>query len=535
MNSLRVLYHMMRADLLERTRRYSFLIMLLAVIYLGYAVNNGMIFLALDDYRGIYNSAWVGSLMVLVIVTFLGWFGFYLIKNTIERDERTGVGQIIATTPLTRVQYTLGKWLSNFALLAILCLILAFAAVIMQLLQREAAAIDLWALLAPFLFVALPLMALIAALAVLFETIPFLRGGFGNVVYFFLFIFMLIFSIEMLGKTYPRWEPMGMRLITMDMAEELLQIDPGYNVENFNLGMADKGALKTFLWTGMDWTPGLIALRLSWIVISAGIAAGSAVFFNRFDPSTRSVRRFRRKPKGGGLVEAPLMIETVAAEQPAKPNRLAWFDALSARLMPHPVFLRLVAAELRLMFKGQPKIWYLGAVVIVIGGLFSPPEAVRQGWLLAAAIWPLLLWSQMGVRENRYATSSIVFSAPSPLLHQLPATWLAGVLVAIIISVGAGVHWISSVNGTLLLAWVLFVLFVPSLALALGVWSGTNKLFEVVYLLIWYIGPLNQLPALDYLGIGPDALVLRQPLILGFAILLLLVLAVIGRQKRLSM
>jgi ABC-type transport system involved in multi-copper enzyme maturation permease subunit len=109
----------------------------------------------LGDYRGVYNSAWVGSLMAIVITFFLGLIGFFLVKNTIERDERTGVGQIIATTSLTRPQYLLGKWLSNFAVLTTLVAILAFAAIFMQLIHGEDAQVQPWPLIAPFLFIAL--------------------------------------------------------------------------------------------------------------------------------------------------------------------------------------------------------------------------------------------------------------------------------------------------------------------------------------------------------------------------------------------
>ena len=128
---------------------------------------------------------------VLVTNTFLGLFGFYLVNDCIERDIRTGVGQIIATTPVSRAAYLVGKWISNFVVLFVLVLILAAAAAVMVLLKREAA-LDLGALLMPFLAVALPYMALIAALAVVFETVPWLRGAVGNVIYFFLWIFSLI-------------------------------------------------------------------------------------------------------------------------------------------------------------------------------------------------------------------------------------------------------------------------------------------------------------------------------------------------------
>ena len=56
-------------------------------------------------------------------------------------------------------------------------------------------------------------------------------------------------------------------------------------------------------------------------------------------------------------------------------------------------------------------------------------------------------------------------------------------------------------DGTTLLAVISGAIFIPSLALASGVWSGTSKLFEILYMAIWYIGPLNHaIPGLDYIG-----------------------------------
>ena len=85
------LYHLARADFLERTRRYSFLMTLGLIIFLGFAVNNGQIFLRLDGYRGEYNSAWVGSLMSLVVCVVLSLFGFYSHEAVANRAADGGV------------------------------------------------------------------------------------------------------------------------------------------------------------------------------------------------------------------------------------------------------------------------------------------------------------------------------------------------------------------------------------------------------------------------------------------------------------
>jgi len=47
-----------------------------------------------------------------------------------------------------------------------------------------------------------------------------------------------------------------------------------------------------------------------------------------------------------------------------------------------------------------------------------------------------------------------------------------------------------------LLAWISAALFIPSLPLALGVWSNNHKLFEVLYVTMWYLGPMNKLTSL---------------------------------------
>ena len=82
--------------------------------------------------------------------------------------------------------YMLGKWLSNFAVLSVMVLLVVVAAGVLQLVRGEDMKIEVWPLVAPSLIIAVPTMGLVAALAVLFETIRSLRGGFGNIVYFFL-------------------------------------------------------------------------------------------------------------------------------------------------------------------------------------------------------------------------------------------------------------------------------------------------------------------------------------------------------------
>ena len=95
---------------------------------------------------------------------------------------------------------------------------------------------------------------------------------------------------------------------------------------------------------------------------------------------------------------------------------------------------------------------------------------------------------------------------------------------------GAALKFISSGETASLLAYLSGALFIPSLALALGVWSGTSKPFEIVYMTIWYLGPLNKTPGLDFIGAHTDG----RPEIYIPLSLALLAFAFLGRWRQLQ-
>jgi hypothetical protein len=124
----------------------------------------------------------------------------------------------------------------------------------------------------------------------------------------------------------------------------------------------------------------------------------------------------------------------------------------------------------------------------------------------------------------------MVFSSAAPLMRQLPAQWLAGFLVTALTGSGVAIKLLSAGDGGGLLAWMSAVLFIPSFALALGVWSNSHKLFEVLYVTIWYLGPMNKIETVDFLGANSSG----NP---GFFLPLsmaLIVAAFIGRARQLQ-
>jgi hypothetical protein len=548
MNKLNVIYHLARADFLERTRRYSFLVTLVLIVFMAYSYvpsrDAAYITLSVDGARGLYNSAWIGSLVAILTGLTLPLVGFYLVKNAVERDTETRVGQIMATTPLTRPIYTLGKWLSNFAVLALITGVIAIATVVLQLIIGEDRRLDLLTLLAPIIWVLLPTVALIGALAVLFETVGWLSGGLGNIIYFFACttVTMASFMPVMLnsgGKNIPQppVDVFGIGLPLSNMLQATKVAFPDIDFLNNSIGPVPvflAGPLQTFVWAGVQWTPQVIAGRLFWIAVAIAIALLAALFFNRFDPARERRRRTKadkQEKKEAEVIPASLIPTQAPGFIGLTTPRLTPLASTQRRFN----FARILLAELRLLRKDLHWRWFFVAVALIIAGALLPSETARKYLLPFTWLWPILIWSALGTREARHHTAGMVFSAAHPLGRQLPAIYAAGVIVTALTGSGIAFNFLRTGDLASLFTWAVAVIFIPSLAIALAVWSGGSKLFEVVYLMLWYAGPMNQfLPQLDFMGASDRAISFGTPLVFLVATVVLMGMALIGRQRKIQ-
>ncbi len=538
----RALWHLMRADYLERVRRHAFIVTLMVTVWFAYISlppnQAKYVTFQIAGSRGIYNSAWVGLVASMMSSVFLAIAGFYVVKNAVERDRQSGVGQILATTPLSKPMYTLGKTASNFAVLATIALTVAVASCGMQLVLAEDRHIDLVQLFAPFVFVTLPVLAVVAALAVLFETIPFLNGGLGNVVYFFLIIFGLFMPATQAidrGENANDLLGNGMMLPPVLRAHRAAFPDRERKRGEFSMGfnIRERGwNLRTFRWDGMKWDAQALVTRTLWFGVAAGIALTAAIPFDRFDTARRPSRRRRKeRPSVEGEPEVPPTVDDPAARPAATTPR----TNIAGLTVPAraPSLARLTRAELGLMLWGVPKIWWIIAIGLVAAAAFTPLGVARGFILPFAWIWPLLLWSSMGAREHRHQTAALLRSSPHPLALQLPAAWLAGAAITLAFAAPVMLRLGLAGDTTGIAAVASGVVFVPSMALAFGVWSGSGKLFEVLYLALWYMGPMNRVPMLDFIGVSSETAAHGAGKGFAAAAIALSALAVLGRRHQL--
>jgi len=527
----------MRADFLERIRRSSFfvtLVMIVAVTYFFIPAIDAPIYayVNMGDHRPSYNSAWIGLNVTILMAEFFPLFGFYLVKNAIERDRRTGVGEIIAATPMNKYVYLLGKWLSNMAVFTAITIITILSSLTLQFVRGEDFRVDLWAMVSPFLIVLIPLMAIMAALAVFFESIRWLQGSFGNLVYYLVFGIMVVTG-----------DIQGVNIVWTSVYHACAARFTGCSLDR-QIDIEAGGILRslsTFEFSGVRWTMGMVLARLAWVGIAVGFVALAGAFFHRFDPTkagenfgTSIFSKIKKVASNffvnitGMKSKEEMTSDSTRYIQPV--NRLSSLPAM--KIGPLRVWAQVLVAELRLTFKGIHWFWYLGAFGIIVAAFAAPSEIGRIFILPLAWVWPVLIWSMLGVREVQDHVEAVVLSTPYPLGKHLPAIWLVGVLISF--SLGLGVFARVALAGDWggVFAMSIGAIFIPSLALALGCWSNSGKLFQAVYLFLWYLAAVQGVFHLDFFGNFSGVMATGLPWLYGSLTILLLVAAAAGRKRQ---
>ncbi|MFV2171702.1 hypothetical protein [Actinomadura sp. LOL_011] len=503
-------------DFRDRVRRPAYAVTLLAAVGLGYLAvpdaGTRMVIMYIGEHRGAYGSAYVGTVTALACALWLTLGGFYVVRGTVARDERTGVGRLVAATPLRTPAYLAGKFLANTMVLASMVGVLAVTAAVLQVARGEDRWVDPVALLVPFAVLALPLVAVTAAAALLFETTPVLRGGVGNVAWF---VVWLIGAIGGMSERAPL-DLVGTGHVVRDLRATMTERGLWQPDYSFSLGLTEvPEPLKTFPWDGFALTPDLLAGRAALVLVAVAVALLPAVWFARFDPA----RGRPRKPARSAPAHE-------AAPEPAYAYRgLPVTAPVRGR-----TFGRLLAGELALVLRDAGRWWWLVAAALSAVALAVPADAVAPVALPLAWVWPVLLWSRLGTRPRLAGVEGLIGAYPSPH-RRLLAEWTAGFAVTALVGLVPLARMVLAADAAGASAWLAGALLIPSLALAAGTVSRTPRVFQAVYPPLWY-GAFNGLAPLDFMGAVPGG---PHPVALAVvAVLLLAAAAVTGPARRLA-
>lgn len=177
-----------RVDFLVRFRRVSTLIVFLLLCAFAYvwipSPATGRALIQINGHRAIYNSGAIGMGTASLGMFFVSLFGFYVISNAIGRDVVSRCGLVAASTPMRSGEYLLGKFLGNVVFLTTFLGGFMLSSMAMLLVRGEAP-IEPLIFLEQYLLLTPASIVFVSAVAVLFESIPFLSGKLGDVAYFF--------------------------------------------------------------------------------------------------------------------------------------------------------------------------------------------------------------------------------------------------------------------------------------------------------------------------------------------------------------
>ncbi|MEE8294735.1 MAG: hypothetical protein V3R64_03400 [Sphingomonadales bacterium] len=502
----------LKADYLQRFRGQKFGLVLLATAFFAFLLfpgaNAGYSVIDLYGYRGLYNSAWMGDTLAIVNSMFMPLIGFYLFKNAIALDRKTKVDMLLKSSPLKNHNYIFGKWLSNVFLILTLVLVMNIVAILKQVYLGESYQIDLIALLSHQAVLSFPILLITASFALLFESLPVLRGGIGNMIYVFLWTPMLVVQME---------GGFGAAVIVDNLEAS---IEEGARLKDeFVIGdeIIDV-PLVTFEWSGFPLDAGIwlnslyaTAFALTLLIISL------LVFRHRFEGLNLGnlIKKKSKKPIANGV------------------NPSATLTPLGT-FKSHFGALQLLRGEMRLMFRSHHLAWYGGVILLIVLSQTLNMQQVTTIILPLTALWGTLIFSQMGCRDFKNHTEVLVGCTIYGESLRLAAGWLAGVFLQLTLFSGLFARFY--LEGQLNSIPILLVaaLFIPALAISLGRITSSSRTFEFLFMLLLYIGPIDHVPGFDFLG---TSVATTPPPVMSFlsaTFILVMTTLLIGQKERLK-
>ncbi len=468
-----------------RLRRTSTLVLFLfmcaaAFMLMPEAGSGGTTFL-IDERRVLLNSAAASLATAMLGGMIFSLAGFYLVSNSIARDVRTGVGSLVASTPVSSARYLAGKLFGNILYLSIIGAVFMTACMGMHLLRGEMP-LEPVVYFRTFGIMFLPLIPVVASIALMFESVPLLSGRGGDALYFFIWTLSIGLSAAIVMGTKGRaW------LLSTDISGIgffIREIETTIKTTSVSIGYATfDRTLPPILFPGLKWIPDIVVPRLISAVIAFPLFGIAWVSFRRFDPAKKGMRT-----KTGLFSRIQQKIGRSWFHIP----KVGW-PAGSAS------FLKGVLLDFRMTLVLSPVVLAVIALSSV-ACLFAPVEVIRATLLPIAFFVLVPLLASIPTRDRAANATELIFSAPIVRQNFVSIKFLSALLTAALvclvplIRIGPDSPFgaLELLNG---------MLFLAAGATILGVLTNTPKTFTAVFLLFLYVAMSSRgVPGFDFAG-----------------------------------
>ncbi len=409
--------------------------------------------IAIGDHLPLLTSPVLGVWLGIVVTTLLLPIGYiYLRSNTNRRQP----WQVEEVTPASRMAIALGRFGADVAVLFAMLAALTLAGWFLGWLMVSGP-LDLWAITSALWIIAAPALMGLAAIRILFDAVPWLRRGLGDLAYFILWMTSIVMPAAVQG---------GASSLAVNMYDfpgfmrPLAGPAPAKDRDIGIGGIAVKpGRVPLDVRAGLD-AEGYMASRALWAAIAVALAALSGLIYRPHTPPKRL--------KAQGWLSRLLA---------AGPPPLANADAPAARVIAAP-WVGLVAAEVRLI--GTGKLFVLLAVGAAIAGMFGEYRHVGSPATLLLLVFSLS--AHAGRSETRGLLNLTATAALSPWARRA-AFIIAGLAWSLAMAVPAALISVSAMP--LMLAGATGLIGVV-VSIGLATVSGSGFAPRLVLLILWY-------------------------------------------------
>jgi len=488
-----------RADFLIRFRRLSTVIVFLLLSGIAYLwipdAATGRTLMQINGARVLYNSAAIGMGTSMLASIFIGLFGFYVVSNAVRRDVNSRCGYVIASTTMRSGEYIIGKFLGNVVFLT--TFIAGYMAASMaMLLVRGEAPLEPLIFMKQYAIVTPSTIVFISVAAIVFESIPWLSGRGGDVLYFFVYAASLGIVVSMMvrgGSGLARYFDFSAFGYLMEQTQR------NFHTQAMSIGASSFDPRKApLIIDGFHLAGDAWATRLGSTITPIPMLLLARVFFHRFDPAR--IRAAGAKEKRGWMRSFNALAKPFARVFAAIPVRGA---ALTDAMMTFAIT----------PFAG------IALIGITIAALASP-KSLPITFAIAA-----IFIADIASRDRRAGTTALLSASPRLRENIVPWKFASSSIVAAMLLVVPLVrNPISVITGVLLIA---------AAATSLGVISGNPKTFIVLFLTFWYvvINDHGKTKSLDFAGFFSTPAMGVTAIYVGIAITFIAAAAIVHRVR----
>lgn len=448
------------ADLLFRFRRGSTLVLLGVMFATSWLwipdPATGRALIVIENQRALYTDGTIGMATASLAALFVGLFGFYAVSNAVARDTSSRVGQMLASTPMSKSMYIAGRFLGSAVFLSALLVVFAAGSWAMVFVRGEGR-FEPFVFIGQYLLVCTPVVMGVASFAILFEVTPVLRTRAGDVGFFFFWLTLLGVSasaeIAWLDLSGLSWQ---LEYVKATMGTE----EMGIGATTFDT------SLPAIEFNGVPFTLDAVLSRSKSIVLPVVLLVPSVLLFHRFDPARVKARATKRSERSSPLAFLTALVEWLPFPRVHGAMGAALLEARLTLLDQPLTVLAIAAAWIAASIGGKGAV----AVTIVLAGVSVAGIAARErmagtstliahsalvgarrgGWklmssLIVAAVIALPLLVRLGLdepsRASRFAAGIVLVSAIANTLGFLTGgsrTFTAILVAAVYVAVDSG-------------------------------------------------------------------------------------------------